>query len=75
MPALSVKVAWMASDGAVRAKIGEQEISFPIRLMFVLEQREGRWVIMQMHGYLPAAGQKEGESWPTEQILQDKQKY
>ena len=58
-------VAWVASDGAVRAKVKGQETSFSVRLTFVLEQREGRWQIMQVHGSLPAAGQKEGESWPT----------
>jgi len=58
-------VAWVASNGVVQAKVSGQEISFPIRLTFVLEQREGRWLIVHVHSSLPAAGQKEGESWPT----------
>jgi len=58
-------VAWVAADGFVRARVRGQETSFPVRLTFVLEQREGKWLIMQTHGSLPAAGQKEGEGWPT----------
>ena len=59
-------VAWLASNGSIQARIGGQEISFPVRLTFVLENREGRWLIMQVHGSLPAVGQKEGDSWPTD---------
>ena len=58
-------VAWVAADGFVRAEVGGQEIRFPVRLTFVLEQREDKWLIVQTHGSLPAAGQKEGEGWPT----------
>jgi len=58
-------VAWVASDAIVRAKVSEQEISFPVRVTIVLEQRGGRWLIVQSHASVPAAGQKEGESWPT----------
>ena len=52
-------------ESIIQAKVGGQEISFPIRLTFVLERREDRWLIVQLHGSLPAAGQREGESWPT----------
>jgi len=58
-------VAWVASEGIIQAKVGGQEISFPIRLTFVLERRGERWLIVQLHGSLPAAGQNKGESWPT----------
>lgn len=59
-------VAWVASDVVARGKIGGQEISTPMRATFVLEQRGGRWLIVQSHISLPAAKQKEGESWPTQ---------
>jgi len=58
-------VAWVASDAVIRAKVSGQEISFPVRITTVLEQRGGRWLVVQSHDSLPAAGQKAGESWPT----------
>ena len=58
-------VAWVASDAVIQAKVSGQEISFPIRITTVLEQRGGRWLVVQSHDSMPAAGQKEGESWPT----------
>ena len=58
-------VAWGAADAVIQAKVSGQEISFPVRLTTVLEQRSGRWLIVQSHASLPFAGQKEGESWPT----------
>jgi hypothetical protein len=57
-------VAWVAADAVIQAKVRGQEISFPVRLTNVLEQRGGRWFIVQSHASVPAAGQKEGESWP-----------
>ena len=58
-------VAWVASDAVIQAKVSGQEISFPVRITTVLEQRGGRWLVVQSHDSLPAAEQKEGESWPT----------
>jgi len=46
------------------AGIKEQEISFPGRLTAVLEQRKGRWFIMQRHFSVPDREQAEGESFP-----------
>jgi hypothetical protein len=59
-------VAWVAADAVVRAKVSGQEISFPIRITTVLEQRGDKWLVVQSHDSVPAAGQKEHESWPTE---------
>ncbi len=58
-------VAWVASDVVARGKVGGQETSTSMRATFVLEQRGGRWLIVHSHNSLPAAEQKEGESWPT----------
>ena len=58
-------VAWVAADIVARGKVGGQETSVPMRTTMVLEQRGDRWLIVQGHSSLPAAGQKEGESWPT----------
>lgn len=57
-------VAWGVADAVIHAKVSGQEIRFPVRLTTVLEQRSGRWFIVQSHASVPAAGQKEGESWP-----------
>jgi uncharacterized protein (TIGR02246 family) len=62
---LAGSVAWGAVDAVIKAKVSDQEISFPVRLTTVLEQRGVRWLIVQLHASMPAAGQKEGESWPT----------
>jgi len=59
-------VAWAAADAAVHAKVGGREVSFPMRITLVLEKRGKKWVITQYHGSLPAAGQAEGQSWPTQ---------
>ena len=58
-------VAWVAVDVTLRVKTGGREISEPLRLTVVLEQREDKWLVVQWHDSLPAAGQKEGEAWPT----------
>lgn len=57
-------IAWAAADADIQATVSGQEISFPVRLTTVLEQRDGRWLIVQSHASVPAAGQKRGESWP-----------
>jgi len=59
-------VAWVAGDADIKAKVNGQEINFSVRMTHVLEQRNGKWLVVQSHDSLPAAGQKEGESWPTE---------
>ena len=57
-------VAWVAADAIVHAKVSGQEMSFAGRLTAVLEQRRGRWLLMQRHFSVPARGQAEGESIP-----------
>ena len=58
-------VAWLAAEATGRDRVGGQEISFPLRLSAVLEQRKGKWLFVQMHLSTPAAGQAEGDSIPT----------
>lgn len=57
-------VAWAAVDGAFNLKVEGQEMTFPARITFVLEKRDDKWLIVQSHFSLPAAGQEEGESVP-----------
>jgi uncharacterized protein (TIGR02246 family) len=58
-------VAWVAADVILRVKTGGREISEPLRLTIVLERRGNKWLIIQWHDSLPAAGQKEGQAFAT----------
>ncbi len=59
-------VAWVAADMTIRVITGGQDVGVgQLRLTTVLEQRDGKWLIVQFHGSAPMAGQPEGESWPT----------
>jgi uncharacterized protein (TIGR02246 family) len=59
-------VAWVATDVSFNLKADGQEMTLPARITFVLEKRGEQWLIVQGHFSLPAAGQGEGESFPTE---------
>jgi len=58
-------VAWVVADLILRANTGSREINLQARSTAVLERRGDRWLIVQSHSSLPAAGQKEGEAFPT----------
>ena len=58
-------VAWVAADLSLNLKASGRDISLKVRLTNVLEQRGKRWLIVQLHGSLPAAGQEDGEAFPT----------
>lgn len=58
-------VAWVATDETFKVKAGGQETTLAARMTCVLEKRGDRWLIVQAHASLPAAGQAEGESFPT----------
>jgi hypothetical protein len=58
-------VAWAATDAAFNLKAVGQEMTLPARITFVLEKRGEQWLIVQAHFSFPAAGQAEGESFPT----------
>ncbi len=58
------KVAWVTADLVFHVKASGQETSIQARLTAVLEQRGKNWLIAQYHSSLPAAGQKEGSSFP-----------
>lgn len=59
-------VAWVASDVIVHVKVEGQEMHLPARITAVLERRGDKWLFVQLHCSLPAAGQAEGEAWPTQ---------
>jgi len=58
-------VALVAADVILHMKTGDREISEQLRLTVALEQRGDRWVIIQWHDSVPAAGQKEGQAFAT----------
>lgn len=60
-------IALVAADIAARARIAGQETTFPWRLTAALDNREGKWLVCQLHISAPASGQVEGKSWPTRQ--------
>jgi len=55
-------VAWVAADSTVHTKVGGQEMSSPTRITAVLEKRGDKWLIVQFHHSVPAAGQPEGKA-------------
>ena len=58
-------VAMLAADVTLYVKTSDRQITEQIRLTVVLEQRRDRWLIIQWHDSLPAAGQKEGQAFAT----------
>lgn len=59
-------VAWVAADCVAHVKTTDgQEVELSARSTAVLEKREGKWLIVQMHASVPAAEQNEGQSFPT----------
>jgi len=55
-------LAWAAADGAFSIRAGGQEMTLPMRVSFVLEDRGNKWLIVHGHFSTPAAGQEEGSS-------------
>ena len=58
-------VALLATDATLYVKTSDRQISEQVRLTVVLEQRGDRWLIIQWHDSLPAAGQKDGQAFVT----------
>src|SRR5262245_25577037 len=42
-------VAWTAGDVVIRVVMGDRTFDVPHRLTTVLERRDGKWLILQMH--------------------------
>jgi ketosteroid isomerase-like protein len=58
-------VALLAADVTLCVKTVDRQITEQIRLTVVLERRGDRWLIIQWHDSLPAAGQKDGQAFAT----------
>jgi len=57
-------IAWVAADMTFKVKAGGQDMALPGRMTAVLEKRGEKWLFVQSHFSLPAAGQG-GESFPS----------
>ena len=51
-------VSWFATDVTIDGLIGKETFTG------VLEKRNGKWLMAQMHLSLPSCGQAQGQSWP-----------
>ena len=61
----AASVAWVATSATFNVKAGGKVLILPARITFVLENRSDQWFIVQAHCSFPAAGQPEGQSFPT----------
>jgi len=59
-------VAWASADAIFKLEAGGQPMAFPARFTAVLENRDGKWLVVQAHFSLPAPSQDEGSSVPSE---------
>lgn len=58
-------VAWTAGDLVIRVIMGDRTLDIPHRLTLVLERRDGKWLVLQMHLSVASAAQAIGQSFPT----------
>ena len=56
-------VAWAAVDGTFKFRAGGHEGTMPARGTFVLEKRDGKWLIVHMHVSTPNVAQQAGKSF------------
>jgi ketosteroid isomerase-like protein len=50
----SGQLAWATSLWSFQAMMGENPVEWPVRCSWILEKREGRWVIIHFHKSLAA---------------------
>lgn len=55
-------IAWATFDGTFKIRADGQDMTLPARVSFVLDKRNGKWLIVQSHFSTPAAGQEAGSS-------------
>ena len=58
-------VAWVAAHVMLKARVSGREMTIPGRITAVMDKRDGRWLIDQLHMSVPMVGQKEGHSFPS----------
>ena len=50
------RLAWVLAVGTETATSGDQRLQHPYRMTMVCENRDGRWVVRQVHGSSPQHG-------------------
>ncbi len=58
-------IAWATAESTFYARVGSREMHIPTRITAVMRKSNGRWMIVNWHASVPAAGQQRGEAWPT----------
>ncbi len=58
-------VAWLSSDITFHGKVTQGEFDLKMRLTGVMENRNGKWLWVQMHLSTPSCEQEHGHSWPN----------
>lgn len=66
-------VAWVVADMVANALTGSERVRFMVRQTFILERREGRWLIVHVHTSMPSLQQNWGESFPEEPIFSERE--
>jgi ketosteroid isomerase-like protein len=59
-------VAWVAADSTWKVKLSGHDMIYNFRWTMVLENRQGKWLIVQSHLSAPAFSQAEGQSFPSQ---------
>jgi uncharacterized protein (TIGR02246 family) len=49
-------VGWLLAEGTESAAQGDREQKHPYRMSMVCEKRDGRWLLLQVHGSSPHHG-------------------
>jgi len=57
--------AWPAGDVVIRVVLRDRTLDVPHRLTTVLERRDAKWLIVQMHLSVASQAQAIGQSFPT----------
>jgi class 3 adenylate cyclase len=58
-------VAWTAGELVIRVGMGDRTVDIHHRLTVVLERRDEKWLVLQMHLSVANAAQAIGQSFPT----------
>jgi ketosteroid isomerase-like protein len=59
------QVAWVSADCVIHYRTNKVDGTMSARLTVVFERRDGKWLMIHMHGSAPLGTQAEGESFPT----------
>lgn len=62
---VSGRLAWVAAEAQVHARVQGHDIAVPLRVTFVCEQRKQAWLVVQGHLSSPMTGQAVGHSFPV----------